>query len=392
MAMTYPHNYNSPLNKVVIRVDDLWYDCTAWRHSHPGGAQIIDQFHNADATDAFYSLHSKEAIEKLQRMKGKPVDPKDPSNPDKVSVDFQKWRKELEKEGWFDRIWLIDLFKHVIPMWSLYVIGTMISGNYPVLATLMIGFAMQQFGWIGHDYVHARGGLLTKILSYTGSITNGFSGDWWSQKHNAHHTFPNRKEFDSDIHNEPVLHLWFPTADKDVWYRKYQHYYFHVAYIFLYASWRMQSIQFVMGSKNWLERGLIALNYMWLAYLPWKVALGSIFLAGYLVAFVVTVNHQTEPTIEANDPYHFVKDQYTTTRGIKTTWLSEYFFGGMQYQLEHHLFPTMPRYYYPSFRPICKKFAQEHGLRFDCTPVWEVMVLNYEVMKKWAQENPNKAK
>lgn len=394
MAMTYPHQYTSPLSKCVIRVDDHWYDVTAWRHSHPGGAQIIDQFHNANCTDAFYSLHSEEAIKKLHRMKGKPVDPsKDaPTNPDKLSVDFQKWRQELEADGWFKRIWAIDFCKHIIPMWALYVIGTLISGTYPVLATLMIGFAMQQFGWIGHDYAHARGGILRNILSFTGSFSNGFSEAWWSQKHNTHHTFPNRKEFDSDVHNEPIVHLWFPTADNDVWYRRYQHIYFPLAYSFLFVSWRFQSIQFVMGSKNWGERAAIIINYMWLACLPWKVAIGAILIAGLFVAVVVTANHQTEPLIEAKAPYHFVADQISTTRGVATTWMSEYFFGGMQYQLEHHMFPTMPRYYYPSFRPLARKFAQEHGLRFDVSSVATTMLLNYEVMKTFSQENPNKNK
>jgi len=386
--MTYPHNYTSPLNKCVIRVDDQWYDCTTWRHSHPGGAQICDQFHNADATDVFYSLHSEEAIQKLRRMKGKPVDAKDLKR-NKISEDFQNWRKELEKEGWFERIWLIDFCKHILPMLSFYVIGTMISGSHPILATILIGFAMQQFGWIGHDYVHARG-RVADVLRWTGSFTNGFSADWWSQKHNTHHSFPNRKEFDSDIHNEPILHLWFPDANSDVWYRKYQHYYYLVAFSFLYASWRLQSIQFVLGSKNWGERAAIAINYMWLACLPWKVAVGSILLAGFMVAVVVTANHQTEPLIEPKAEYNFIADQYTTTRGVATTWISEYFFGGMQYQLEHHLFPTMPRYYYPSLRPLVRKFAQEHDLRCDVSSVWETLSLNYKVMKQFAQENPVK--
>ena len=388
MALTYPHNYNSPLNKAVIRVDDNWYDCTAWRNSHPGGAQIIDQFHNSDATDAFYSLHSEEAIQKLHKMKGKPVE--GPTARNKISEDFQKWRVELEKDGWFDRIWIVDFGRNILPMIALYVIGTMISGTYPVLATLLIGFAMQQFGWIGHDMAHARGALGMGLGKTVGPLFNGFSSQWWSQKHNTHHTFPNRREFDSDIHNEPIVHLWFPDAKSDVWYRKYQHHYYMFAYAMLYVSWRFQSIVFVVGSKHWGERAMLALNYMWLAYLPWKVAIGSIILGGWFVALVVTANHQTEPLIDAQAPYNFITDQFDSTRDVLTTWTTEYFFGGMQYQLEHHLFPIMPRYYYPSFRPIAKKFAQDHDLKFHVTPVKEIFVMNYDVIKKFAQEAPKK--
>ena len=58
---TFPHDYQSTQGKVVIRVDDSWYDVTAWRRNHPGGVEIIDKFHNQDATEAFYSLHGKAA-------------------------------------------------------------------------------------------------------------------------------------------------------------------------------------------------------------------------------------------------------------------------------------------------------------------------------------------
>merc|ERR1712146_7277 len=86
--------------------------------------------------------------------------------------------------------------------------------------------------------------------------------EWWSHKHNTHHAFPNRLEMDADIHMEPILHLWFPSRDKDVWWRRFQHHYYVVVYSLLYVSWRMQSIQFLLGSKDKLESALVALGYL----------------------------------------------------------------------------------------------------------------------------------
>ena len=66
---TFPHNYK--VNKeapCVISVDGESYDVSNWRLSHPGGAESLDNFHDRDATEAFYALHSKEAIAKLKRM------------------------------------------------------------------------------------------------------------------------------------------------------------------------------------------------------------------------------------------------------------------------------------------------------------------------------------
>ena len=380
--LKYPHNYHPTQPKCVIRIDDNWYDCTSWRHSHPGGAEFVDQFHNRDATDVFYSLHSQEAIAKLHKMKAKPVSATDAKRED-VSIQFEKFRKQLEKEGYFDRNWAMDFGRNVLPVIFMVVIGTMISYSHPLLATLLIGFGMQQAGWVGHDYTHGRGMTSYLLGGVLGALVNGFSRHWWSHKHNTHHTFPNRKEYDSDIHNEPILHLWFPEATSDVWFRKYQHLYYPIVYSLLYASWRLQSIQFVLGSKNWTDRVLIALNYVWLLCLPWKVAIGSIILGGFCVAIVVTANHQTEEILAADEKYNFIIDQFRTTRGVATKDpFTEYFFGGMQYQLEHHLFPMMPRYYYPAMRARIHQFAKENGMQYHVSGVKEIMLMNYNVMKQ----------
>ena len=65
---TYPHNYKLQNEKCMISIDGQSYDVTSWRNHHPGGAESIDNFHNKDATEAFYALHSKEAISKLKKM------------------------------------------------------------------------------------------------------------------------------------------------------------------------------------------------------------------------------------------------------------------------------------------------------------------------------------
>ncbi|KEG13151.1 delta-6 fatty acid desaturase [Trypanosoma grayi] len=308
---------------------------------------------------------------------------------DDVSLRFEKLRKQLEQEGWFERDWFIDFSRNIIPVIILCVVGSLLSYSYPVLAVFMIGMGMQQGGWLAHDYGHARG-KFSHLLGITlGGLVNGFSLSWWSHKHNTHHTFPNRKQHDADIHNEPVLYLWAPEGEDDHLLRRYQHFYYLLAYSLLYVSWRMQSIRFVLGSRNTIERLLIAINYMWLACLPWKVAIGSILLGGFSVAIVVTANHQTEEMLESGDEYNFIADQYRTTRGVCCSdKFFEWFFGGMQYQLEHHLFPMMPRYRYPAARHIVKKFSEENSLPFHVSGVAEILKMNYAVMKQNAEATP----
>lgn len=378
--LTYPHNYHSSLPKCVMRIGESWYDCTSWRNSHPGGAQMCDEFHGRDATDAFYSLHSKEAIQKLKRMKALPL--KEGDGPrDQVSLNFEKLVKELEEKGWYERTWVIDFTRNIFPVLALCVIGTYLSYSRPLLATILLGLGMQQGGWLAHDYTHARGKFSRFLANVLGGLINAFSVDWWSHKHNSHHVFVNRKNLDSDIHNEPVLFLWVPDVSEDTAYRRYQYLFYLLAYSLLYVSWRMQSLRFALGSGNKKELALMAVNYLWLALLPWKVALGSVIFGGFCVAVVVTANHQTEEIIEHDEPYNYIIDQYRSTRGVHCADpFFEWFFGGMQYQLEHHLLPMVPRYRYPEARRILRKFSEENGLQFHVNGVLEIVKLNFDVM------------
>lgn len=384
-GLVFPHDYKSPLQKCVIRIDDDLYDVSHWKAKHPGGAEIIDQFHNADATEAFYGVHSKKAVDMLKKMPSTPADASSPKR-HPASVNFQKLRHQLAKDGFYERDLWEDFKLYLGPCFFFLILGYCLAWSYPLLACLSMGLGMQQAGWLGHDYTHGRE---TSSVIYRNilCVVNGFSEQWWSQKHNTHHTFPNRKHTDSDVHNEPAIHLWVPSASEDAWYRKYQHLYYPIAYGALYFSWRVQSIQFVIGSGNWRERILIALGYLLLSTLPMPVVFGSILVGGWLVAVVVTANHQPEPMLEKDSEYDYVRDQFLTTRNVRCdNFITEYVFGGMQYQLEHHLFPQMPKRHYPKLKPIIEKFAKENNLPFKISGVMEIMKLNYDVIRKCAQK------
>jgi fatty acid desaturase len=62
----------------------------------------------------------------------------------------------------------------------------------------------------------------------------------------------------------------------------------------------------------------------------------------------------------------------------------EWLWGGMQYQLEHHLFPTMPKYKYAQVRPIIQKWANDNGIEYRCQSVWKIWHRNYMTMKYFA--------
>ena len=78
--------------------------------------------------------------------------------------------------------------------------------------------------------------------------------------------------------------------------------------------------------------------------------------------------------IQGDKPGSYCETQFTGTIDIVCPDpITEYWFGGMQYQLTHHLFPTLPRYKYSKLRPILVEWAKEHGLEYRSESFWGSM-------------------
>jgi fatty acid desaturase len=392
-----------------ILIDGEWYDLTNWKPYHPGGPLILEQMNGQDATDAFYSLHGADAIARLSKMPRSKTLPshlesRPPPPPTAASMAFRKFRAELQKEGWFERSVFWELF-YTLFVYCGIAIGTYFAyTGHPWLAILVLGITMQQSGWIGHDYTHARGEWCHRNGLFLSCLSNGFSRAWWSNKHNTHHVFTNYIGLDADIENDPVFHLFFPKEENDTFFRKMQHWYFIPVASVLYFSWKVQSLQYALERKLWKELVLFAFHYAWLYSLGIWVALGAIYLGGGLVAVIVTATHQSEEMIDQSThsapatgviPYSFCEGQFATTRDAAThNFLLEWLWGGMQYQLEHHLFPTMPKYYYSRLAPRVKAFAGSNGLSYRCDGHWEILQRNFNTLKYFAgtaQEQSKKA-
>jgi fatty acid desaturase len=94
---------------------------------------------------------------------------------------------------------------------GLYVAGTAVAWDHPIVATVLLGLGMQQAGWLAHDYVHGRGAWCEN-MRWFGAIFNGHSAEWWSQKHSLHHSFTNEEKHDNDIMMEPFFYLRSPKV------------------------------------------------------------------------------------------------------------------------------------------------------------------------------------
>merc|ERR1711990_1062755 len=117
----------------------------------------------------------------------------------------------------------------------------------------------------------------------------------------------------------------------------------------------------------------------------------GIWLSGLITATIVTVTHQSEEIFikDTLRKYDFCEAQFRSTRdAMCSNWFSDMLWGGMQWQLEHHLFPTMPRYRYPALSKELMKFSQERvalgeeGLEYRVTGEFDIIRDNVALLKK----------
>ena len=383
---------------IRVKIGEEWYDCRGWAKAHPGGERWLHFFNGRDATDVFYALHSYGpngsdlAVKRLQKLP-RCDPPKDKSRlPSEssyaVSMAFGELRDKLAEDGFFKRQPLKEAWA-LFQVVALYASGTALAYSHPIVATILLGLGMEQAGWLGHDYVHGRGPWCT-LMRYMPTLLNGHSVEWWMQKHSMHHSFTNEEHLDNDIMMEPFFFLRSPTESgrPDHPLRKFQHIYGYPLLSIMFWLWRWHSVQTAWKRKDVKELAFIGANYLFLAtMMPWQVAVGAITLSGFLVGSLVSATHQSEEIMEFGEDPEYVEGQFRSTRDAECVFggLETWIWGGMDTQLEHHLFPTMPRYNYHKLRPLLKAWAKANGIQYRSSPSTTIIADNFKLLKRVAR-------
>jgi len=286
-----------------------------------------------------------------------------------VTLNFRRLRERLEEEGWWER----DLWQEAawLCIWGLLFFGGMALVHVPVwgtiLAVLPLTLAAVQGAWLGHDYTHGVDDFCRSMRLFA-PLAIGISPTWWSDKHNNHHALTNQMGADLDL-SMPPLYLWAPHPEDDSPLRQTQHYWFFLGCMSVFFSWRLRSLvaaaQAVRRKRPGARAELAALVLHWvllLTTLPIPVICSFIALAGLICGTILITSHLNEE-LHKEFQHDWVSAQFRSTRGAVTrTPFTEWLWGGMQYHLEHHLFPTMPRSRYPQLVPILRDFAAENGI------------------------------
>ena len=264
---------------------------------------------------------------------------------------------------------------------------------------VLLGISMAGIGMsIMHDANHgayAANPRLNKIIGFSINIIGGMSANWKVQHNMLHHTYTNITGADEDIDTDKLMrfspHLPHKHIHKEQWWYAFFFYAISTIYWALVKDFK----QFWGYRKRGLHKSA-AVEYRWLfvrllaaklAYffvffgvpmlvgIPfWQVLVGFILMhmvCGVILSVVFQLAHTVEETLHPLPDHLGTMEDTWAVHQLKTTmnfatknkWLSWYI-GGLNFQVEHHLFSRICHVHYPAIAPIVKQTALEFGLPY----------------------------
>lgn len=243
--------------------------------------------------------------------------------------------------------------------------------------------ASAQIGFLGHDAGHRQvfhktwqNNLMTQLF---GNLLIGMGNDWWLDKHNRHHSHPNELDMDPDI-DFPIIAFTEEDALKKRSYQrfivKYQAFFFLPILSLVGIDLQIRSVRFLIERKSnhtLLEGLLLTLHYLLILGLllftlnPWQALAFFVLyelLFGLFLGSAFAPNHKGMPVIGKNCSLNFLHRQVITSRNVESSPFNDFWYGGLNYQVEHHLFPSMPRNNLKKAQRIVKTYCQAHGIPY----------------------------
>ncbi|XP_007519623.2 fatty acid desaturase 2-like protein FADS2B isoform X1 [Erinaceus europaeus] len=393
------HRHNQKEDQWLV-IDRKVYNVTDWANRHPGGHRLLNHYAGQDATDVFRAMHDHLDIVQLYQ---KPLligelDPGEPSQEKNKNAqlveDFQALRKSLEAMKMFDinpRFFFLHFCQIIILETLAWLTVHHLGTSWPVtiFISIILAISQAQSGFLQHDLGHIS---ISKKLKWKRlmqrlvmSNFKGLSVDWWNHRHFQHHVKTNiyPKDPDTDVGPLFLLGKTHPVkyGKKKIKYINYekQHLYFYmVALPFMMPVYfNMSSIYFMYLHWCWVDIAWVASFYIrnLITFGPFYGIFGTmllIFLVKILespwIAYVTQMSHiPMEMNEEKNEDW--VSTQVIATCNVEQSFFNDWFTGHLNFQIEHHLFPTMPRHNYHKVAPLVKSLCVKHGLQYVNKPL-----------------------
>jgi fatty acid desaturase len=308
--------------------------------------------------------------------------------PDTSNNEYAALKQLVKKRGLLEKqpvYYTLRIFLLV----SLLAVGiffllTIHNGWLQLLNALYLAFVFTQIGLLSHEAGHRQ--MFHRTWKHDlvglvgGNLLIGMSYAWWLDKHNSHHSHPNQIDMDPDI-EIPLLEFTGKENLQEV--GKFRRFLIkHQAYILLPAlmivsvGLQVNSCKFLLRNKTkyyaleWLLFIMHFVLYFALIFSVlgfWQallfVAIHQAFTGLYLGS-IFAPNHKGMPVLDKDSKVGFLHRQVLTARNIYAGPVTDFWYGGLNYQIEHHLFPTMPRNKLKEAQFVVKLFCQEYDIPY----------------------------
>lgn len=255
---------------------------------------------------------------------------------------------------------------------------------WQLLVAVAFGVLFTQTAFLGHDAAHRQIFVSGPKNEWTsrifGTLLVGLSYGWWMRKHSRHHANPNKIDADEDI--RPGVLLFTPedaarrTGLKG-WLTARQGWLFFPLLTLEGLALHVGAVRTAVGDRDLkhrgVEAGLLAVRLIgWPALVLALLGgpLGAAFLAVQLMVFGVYMgasfapNHKGMPLVPRDTRIDFLSRQVLTSRNIRGGRAVDWLMGGLNLQIEHHLFPSMPSSSLRRAQPIVRAYCEEQGVPY----------------------------
>jgi len=307
--------------------------------------------------------------------------------------DFAELSRRVRADGLFRRRGGYYAVSIPVTIGALVVLAATVvllrNSWWALLVAVAVAFVMAQISFIGHDAGHrqvwsrrrgndALGLVLANLLS-------GFSFGWWLTKHTRHHGHTNDDGKDPDIVAGALVYTPRQVDLRGRFGRRFARtqQISVVPLLFLEAAnLHVASIMALVRRRDrpaLVEAALLVVHAAlffvapFLVLPPVRAALFVVVtqsLFGFYLGVSFLFNHVGMPSPVAGDELGFLKRQVLTSRNLSGPRFTGYLFGGLDSQIEHHLFPTMPRANLRRARAVVRPFCAEHAITYTEQTPW----------------------
>ncbi len=294
------------------------------------------------------------------------------------------------RPGWYLTRCLLLVLSYAVAFSMLFLIG---ESWWQMLTAVVFALVFTQTAYVAHDAAHRQiftnGKVGEWFSTITGNLLVGLSYGWWMKKHNAlHHANPNKIGKDGDIAPGGIV---FVAEDAlkltgfAKWVAARQGWLFFPILTLAGVQLHVHSVQSIIKGQSsikrrWIEGIFIAIRLIGFPILAiWAAGplIGSVFIVVQLALFGLYMggsfapNHKGQPLVPKDVNIDFLRRQTLMSRNISGGRPMGFLMGGLNYQIEHHLFPSMPSVNLHKVQPIVREYCREKDIKYTETTLLE---------------------